>query len=669
MKYWGILLLAALFVAVRFTFAQTQDSIILTAVDVTALQADGELKSIAGSISVLTKADLEKHDGMLISNQLNSLPGVYMHNGTYNTNRIVIRGIGSRTPYGSNRIRAYLNDIPLTNGDGVTTLEDIEVAQIGRVQVMKGPNSALYGSGLGGTIKLSTQEPEKKIAAAYRYGSFNTHKTNLNGGFKHAKGAVGVSVNHTTSDGYRQNNSYLKNGVLLTANHGSSKTKLSYTLLYNQINAQIPSSVDFETFQQSPEKAAANWLSVAGYEKNARVLGGITVQHRLNQKWSNKSTIFAGHTNAYEKRPFGDLDEQSSNYGARSQFRFQQGKIGAVAGIELFSERYRWRTFVLGNNQQTIADIDENRSFSNVFVLVNYEPSRRFQLSAGGNLNRLVYQYRGSLNETGQYSYPFIFSPRLGANFALNSNVNLFASLGHGFSHPSLEETLLPDGEKNPDLQAEQGYMYESGLRFTGFENRLFIDAVFYYIALSNMLVTKRITEEVFTGVNAGKTAHSGFELQVSYDVFNRNNFPGYLGFKSSLSLSQHRFIDFIDDGNNYSGNLLPGIPAQNIYVGLNWQPINPLLIDIHYRFAGKQFLNDANSGSTKAYQLTDLKLSYQKSFGKVSFKVSGGINNLFNIGYASMLLVNAPSFGNAAPRYYYPGMPRHFYLGLGVGW
>ena len=77
-----------------------------------------------------------------------------MHSGTYSTNRITIRGIGSRSLFSTNKIRAYFNDIPLTTGDGETVLEDIDPAFIERAEILKGPTSSLYGAGLGGTVNL-----------------------------------------------------------------------------------------------------------------------------------------------------------------------------------------------------------------------------------------------------------------------------------------------------------------------------------------------------------------------------------------------------------------------------------------------------------------------------------------------------------------------------------
>lgn len=72
-------------------------------------------------------SDIFIGDGNSIENTLHSLPGIYMHNETYATNRIVIRGVESRTPYNTNRIKSYLNYIPITSSDGISSPEDIDL--------------------------------------------------------------------------------------------------------------------------------------------------------------------------------------------------------------------------------------------------------------------------------------------------------------------------------------------------------------------------------------------------------------------------------------------------------------------------------------------------------------------------------------------------------------
>ena len=53
------------------------------------------------------------------------------------------------------------------------------------------------------------------------------------------------------------------------------------------------------------------------------------------------------------------------------------------------------------------------------------------------------------------------------------------------------------------------------------------------------------------------------------------------------------------------------------------------------------------------------------KESKKIVFDIYTGVNNLFNEKYASMLLINASSFGSNSPRYYYPGEPINFYSGI----
>lgn len=71
--------------------------------------------------------------------------------------------------------------------------------------------------------------------------------------------------------------------------------------------------------------------------------------------------------------------------------------------------------------------------------------------------------------------------------------------------------------------------------------------------------------------------------------------------------------------------------------------------------------VRDDNTLFTDAYQLANLMAGYEKSFKKLSVSLSSGIQNLFDIRYASMILINATAVGNQSPRYYYPGLPRNF--------
>ena len=169
-------------------------------------------------------------------------------------------------------------------------------------------------------------------------------------------------------------------------------------------------------------------------------------------------------------------------------------------------------------------------------------------------------------------------------------------------------------------------------------------------------------------GINAGRTNHMGVELQANYIISDLNAFPGTLILNGSFTITSNRFVIFADDGLDFAGNELPGIPKEMIFAGMEWKPVKGLSFRIHQFYSGKQWLNDANTQSYQGYYLTNLSGTYSSSiFEKTAIQFTLGINNVLDANYASMILVNAPAFGGNEPRYYYPGQPRNFFCSLSL--
>ena len=90
---------------------------------------------------------------------------------------------------------------------------------------------------------------------------------------------------------------------------------------------------------------------------------------------------------------------------------------------------------------------------------------------------------------------------------------------------------------------------------------------------------------------------------------------------------------------------------------------------DVSRAMKGMGIHYDLNSEQYNGYLLTHFKLGFKIETAKaVNYEFALGVKNAFDSHYASMILVNAPSFGSSAPRYYYPGEPRRFYVSLVFG-
>ena len=648
--------------------SETDTIIPLGEVIVNAYQSQGNLKRIPGSLSVLTDKSISAWDANSMATSINSLPGISMQSGTYATSRIVIRGMGSRTPYNTNRIKFYLNDIPITSSDGVSNPEDIDLQMIDRLEIVKGPASALYGSGLGGTINMYTaKNKQTSTNAQIHYGAFNTLKGNLSQSFVGDNFSLQAHISATNSDGYRENNYMKKRTALVAGDIDIKLFDLEYFFYTTYLDAGIPSSVGRTLFDTNPKAAAQNWKEIGGYKRYQKGVAGVSLNRRLNAQWQNKLMLFAKWNDSFEKRPFNDLDDGSQGGGVRNKLSYTTEKINLIAGFEWMTDNYKW---LMEKDDILLNKNRENRNHLNLFSILYYQPTSKVNISLAGAFNKIEYkltdQFKEDGDKSGNRSFPSMFSPRIGINYAPYSKLALYASVGHGFSLPSPEETLLPEGNINPDIKPEEGVQYELGARLLLFNKRMEIDGTLYAIELNNLLVTKRLTEDIFTGLNAGKTSHRGVELSIRNSLFSYQSFPGKLTSDFSYTFSKNKFIDFISEDNNYDGNLLPGIPNYSTQLSLHWSPIKSMMVDAQFQSVGSQLLDDANTLSESSYFLSNLKISNRfDTFRNSILTLYMGVNNITNSHYASMVIVNAKAFGSAEPRYYYPSLPRHGYVGL----
>ena len=128
-----------------------------------------------------------------------------------------------------------------------------------------------------------------------------------------------------------------------------------------------------------------------------------------------------------------------------------------------------------------------------------------------------------------------------------------------------------------------------------------------------------------------------------------------------SASKSDNRFKDFASSTGNYRNNHLPGIPDTNANIDTQFNIFKRWQLNAIYSYTGSQYLNDENSMKTNEFQTLNLRTAFTFQYHKkylIQFIYT--INNVFDEKYASMILINAPSFSGAAPRYYYPAMPRN---------
>jgi iron complex outermembrane receptor protein len=422
---------------------------------------------------------------------------------------------------------------------------------------------------------------------------------------------------------------------------------------------------------ESPEKAAPNWYAVKGYEDYTTGQFGLSLNFNPGQDKKFSVATFGSMRDADELRPFNKLIEQSQYSGLRANFQksFFKGtsEHTLITGIEVFRERYNWSTVSNENEGGILSDNHEKRSYENIFLQFESEIKDKLYFSTGlnSNLTRFIYNDRflKDGDQSGSHKYKPIISPRFGVSYILSPSISFFGNLSHGFSTPTFEETLLPQGQINPEIKPETGWNTEIGMRMHSSER--FQGSVSYYrIHINNLLVARRTGEDAYMGVNAGKSLHPGLEAELRLSLLPPGSVPSLI-FNGNITLTNYHFLDFTDNDNDYSGNALPGTPDNTWLASVNFKPVKNIEFTAWHRHAGKMYLDDANSDYSKQYGITNIqiRLSFKTKLTAIGLKT--GIMNIFDVRYASMLAINAPGFGGNLPRYYYPGDPRNSFLSV----
>jgi iron complex outermembrane recepter protein len=645
-------------------------------VTISAFRSPYNLFNTPAPVNLITPLQLEIGNSLTTVEALNQVSGVLMHNGTLNTNRLTIRGIGARSPYATNKIKAYFGEIPLTSGDGETTLEDLENTAIRRVEIVKGPSSSLFGAGLAGVILFHPKTATQNFAQNQTtIGSFGTIKDILSAGINEDKLNIFALGSIIKSEGYRDNNETNRSNILLNSIWSfSPNANLQVLLKGTKMKAYIPSSLDLPTFQEHPEQAAANWKGVEGYEEYTNGQFGISLNITTNNEHKISAATFGSFRDADELRPFNRLNENSNYIGWRAYVQKtindSPNKFIVSSGIEFFRERYNWSTFSNSATANLLSDNLEKRQYENLFIQIESNLRERLFISAGvnGNLTRFYYtdQFPENGDKSGNQTYQPIISPRLGANVVVTRKLSIFGNLSHGFSTPTFEETLLPAGEINADIEPETGWNTEIGFR-SQISDRIQFSASYYRIYIKNLLVARRTGEDAYVGVNAGKSLHPGLETEIRWNVTNPLKFPSLM-LTGNATIANYHFSDFVDEDIDYSGNNLPGTSKTTWFALANFNPTRNISLNLWHRYTGKMAVNDANSDYSDAFGITNMEAKLSGKINRIKLELKGGIQNIFDIKYASMLAVNALAVGGNLPRYYYPGNPRNYFVSVLIG-
>ena len=659
----------------------------LNEVRVTGFAGNRTKKETAGSIALITGKDINRGSGVSFQAALNAIPGVRMDQSTLSEARISIRGNGVRSSFGIRNIKIYLNDIPVTEADGTTRIEALDVNSIGRAEVIKGPASSIYGAGTGGVINFQLQRSpyqEQSLEAVGLAGSYGLHKlamTYRNGGDKINSY---VSYGWQEYDGYRDHSNDSRRFLSGNFQLFPDKKRI-ITLLLNRTtqNSQIPGALTADQVAVNPEQAnASNLDKQAGrYQTWTRI--GLGQQYQINDLFSNSTSVFTYSYDLNHPLPYAYLRNFYQSYGGRTRFSYDPGfsvlPTQFIIGGEFNEGLTKGTQYV--NNKGVEGAITANIDYRNTLYSLFYQSETKLDdktlLTVGISYNSLKYDVSNYIlpAQSGIKRFKPQATPRVAISHNFAEALTLHASVSSGFSPPSSSEVKNVDGSINPLLQAEKGINYEINAKGNILGSRLSYDLAVFKMDMKGELIGQSVQQGITIYNNAGKTTHDGAELALSWQILRPEDNNQVLSLRPfvALTYSDFKFKNYkILNANNevtanFDGNELTGVSPWVFNGGIDFETQYGIYIYMNYYFNDKMPLNDGNTAYNPSYQLLNSKVGYKKRLGK-SFELNiyGGIDNIFNEAYSSIVSLNAMGFAGAQPAYFNPSPKRNGYAGFG---
>jgi iron complex outermembrane receptor protein len=181
------------------------------------IKEQSEFKRHGQFTELLSSQELNRNNPAFLEQSLGVMAGVQVDKRTQvGGQRIVIRGYGNDQKFNNWGIKAYYNQVPLTNAEGVTLLDDVDFSVVDNIEVVKGPASTMYGAGVGGVVRFYLKTSDEKgisLTQNTTSGSFNLVQTNTRLDYVADNTSMFVNFGHLQSDGYRPNGQSLKNFI------------------------------------------------------------------------------------------------------------------------------------------------------------------------------------------------------------------------------------------------------------------------------------------------------------------------------------------------------------------------------------------------------------------------------------------------------------------------
>jgi iron complex outermembrane receptor protein len=638
------------------------------------------LLSTPATIALVDSQLLQFRTQPNLVSSLNIVPGVRMEERSPASYRLSLRGSLLRSPFGVRDVKIYLDEYPFTDGGGNSYLNNLDLSDNSRIEIIKGPDGSLFGANTGGVVRLipsgvnETAGTMLKLSAG-SYGLFAEQAaTSVQAGAH----LLSIRQSYDRSDGYRDNSAMHKTTIGLSDKWSyAAKAHIKLFLFYSDLYYQTPGGLTLQQFNADPEAArtATATLPSAATQHAAvftkLLFGGLNHEIAISKHLTHVIDFFGSGVDF--KNPFITNYETRREYtqGFRTYFEWHD--------VQLPESKFHYSLHAGAEWTQTQADIhnyDNNQGVAGAlqaadnivsqqhFYLLRFRMVlyQRWIIEASSSLNYAGYRFKDSLGLTDHFSPQWM--PRIATSYQWSPHVIVRASVSRGYSTPTTAEIRPSDNQLYLNLQPESGWNYETGVRLQAVQRRLLIDLTLFHYRLQQAIVSHLDSSGNDYFTNAGGTRQTGVESSISYQLVplreNKGSLIQSIFVFNNTTWNAFYFHNYQAAGQDYSGNKLTGVPAVVNVLGISCGFDKGFSITTTYNHTGRLPLDDANDAFAHAYNLVQATVGKKIRWAKTTFMLNIGMDNSLNQHYSLGNDINA-----AAGRYYNPAAARNICVSL----
>jgi iron complex outermembrane receptor protein len=621
---------------------------------------------------------------------LQSIPGVTTEYSTGDSLKIHLRGVENQMYMGEKPgVAIVIDGVPVFERTGKV---NIDLDNVESIKVIKGGASYLFGDdALSGAVIITTKKGAKynHNYGAVEFGSYGYRKYLARTGYANDNLSFHIQASQKKSDGYWEDSDYESNYLngklqyyiddtsdLSFGFEYADRTKDTHGTVGGETAARTnPESIYYEDDQDSRDYTRDYDVELLKlfltYSKDFSNNSNLLVNGYV---YTDDTTYMsAPQTKDGSGASDPSLDDEDYTYdneyaqiqrGVKSEYRSSFDTFATLLGLDLRFNEYENKSFYRVNqaliryypSYSVTPDYylagdakSDDTTDENVYAVYGeYKQEITKDLSATANLRYDLIKLDYEDYKDNNFKEDFkVYSYRLGMNYKINDNFNVYANYSTGFRAPTVSQLYAGDvsawgsTQNNPDLDPEKSYNYEIGLR--AIAKGITYEAALFWIDREDFIMKTSgnygDTDTTDMWDNVGGARHRGLELSATGKMVDELSFNLAYTYLDAYYTDYDNFgIDL--DGSSYTSvvtffdatdNQIPRTPRHQLNLILDYMPINELKLTTEVNAKSDYYADDLNQIKIPGHATVNLLANYTNKIGDYQYNLFARVDNVFD--------------------------------------